>query len=181
MTAEAGTGEACPVPTSITLLAVLALDLLDPDTLGWVIRLGAAVVVFAATVFALPWLRARAQRETNATRKAAYLWALDMLDAAIVPSVAAAEQTAAKRLRAELPLEGKLDAAQAAQVLAASMSATLSHLGDAQLDAIAAGLGRTRAELDAVIRTRTEAAVHELKSRAKGIATTATLELPGLG
>lgn len=139
---------------------------LSPDLGGELVELVGAVFMCVASIWLIPWLRRRALKAKTEDMRAAYLAAIDKLDAAIGPAVAATEQTVARKLRVTEPEPGKLSTSQAEQALSHAVEGVLSHFGDQQLDEIAGALGRTREDLVKVIRTRVEAGVHKLRAHA---------------
>lgn len=147
----------------------VAAALLTPETGGVLIELVGAVVLVAASVWLLPWLRARAAAAKTEAQRSAYQAAVDALDQAIGPAVAATEQVVASKLRAAEPSPGKLDAAQATRALSNAVERTVDHFGSAELVKLMAALGISRDDLDHVIRTRIEAAVLHLKRDASAV------------
>lgn len=142
---------------------------LDPAIMTAVIEAAGAVAILALTLFVVPWLRELRGKVKDERIGKAVDVALGMLDAAIVPAVAAAEQTVAKKLRAEQPV-GKLTREQAGTVLADAVERVIAHYGSDRLDAIAASLGIPRIELADVIRTRIEAGVWKMQNVRKLLA-----------
>lgn len=144
---------------------MIAIDL-TPERIGALVELVGALLLFAASLFVLPWLRHKARTAKTEDMRKAYLGAIDKLEAVIGPSVRATEQTVARKLRAAEPEPGKLDATQAEAALSHAVGLVLAHFGDEQLDEIAAALGRSREDLDKVIRARIEAGLLDLRHRA---------------
>lgn len=161
---------------------------LDPAVTTAVIEAVGAAAILALTIFVVPWLREKRGTAKSERVGKAIDVALGMLDAAIVPAVAAAEQTVAKKLRAEAPDVGKLSREQAGTVMGDAVSRVVAHYGTERLDEIASALGIPRLELADVIRTRIEASVlalqrsrelGEIPPRAVGLP--ADVEAGGLG
>lgn len=149
----------------VSMISILALSLDDLGAYGPVVL---TIFGIVWTVFLMPWLRAKAAKEQDEAKRAAYLGALDRLDAAIAPSVAATQQTLVPILRAADPEPGRLTSAQQAQALDTTTESTLQHFSPEDLREIAGKLGITRARLGDVITTRIEASLLALKSSGQG-------------
>jgi hypothetical protein len=137
--------------------------LLTPETGGVLIELVSAVALTLVSIFLLPLLRARAAAAKTEAQRSAYQAAVDALDQAIGPAVAATEQVVASKLRAAAPNPGKLDTADASFALNNAVSRTIDHFGSPQLVKLTEALGISRNDLEHVIQTRIEAAVLHLK------------------
>lgn len=133
------------------------LAFLDPDQTAALIELVGAVAMLVATRYLVPWLRAKADAATDQRRHALYVAAVERLESAIGPAVAATERTVARKLRAAEPQPGNLTPEQASTALSHAISGVLESFGEAELDRVASGLGVTRAQLESVITTRIEA------------------------
>ncbi len=135
---------------------------MDPDVLSALIEMSGAIVLCVLSAFIIPWLRARAAAANSQAMSAA----VEAISAAAGPAVAATEQLVARKLRATAPAIGSLTTDQAGAALAESVARVAGHFGEDKLEAVGKILGKSREELDELIKTHVEAAVLKLKASA---------------
>lgn len=140
---------------------------IDPDLVTSLIEAAGALLLLVVSVIVLPWLRKRAQADKTLTDRDRYEAVLDMIDAAVVPAVAATEQVVARKLRVAKPDPGHLNQDQADKALSEAMIRVYDHLDEGRIRQIRETMGIDRAKLDELLRTHIEAYVYRMKQQAQ--------------